>query len=327
MDDIILTKNSTTFLNSVIAKVAATFSIKDLGDLSYFLGIEVIRNSDGIFLSQRKYVHDLLQSTKMANAKSTVSPMAIVPSLSVSQGTPLSNSTEYRSVVGNLQYLSLTRPDVAFVVNRLAQYMHKPTDIHWVAVKRLLRYLAGSCDLGLFFHSSSPLSLHVFSDADWAGNPNDRTSTSAHLVFLGNNLISWSSKKQKSVVRSSTKAEYWAIASATPEIMWLQSLMHELGVSLPSTPPIYCDNIGATYLCANHVYHSRMKHIAIDFHFVRQKVQVGNLRISHVSSADQLEDALTRDTKCLDKTLVHSSISAASLQDWCAFSHHLKGAY
>ena len=119
--------------------------------------------------------------------------------------------------------------------------------------------------------------LHGFSDSDWAGNTDDRTSTSGHIVFLGHNAISWSSKKQRFVARSSTEVEYRSVASITTEITWLQSLLSELGVHLPTIPTFYCDNIGATYLCANPVFHSRMKHIAIDFHFVREKVKNGDI--------------------------------------------------
>ncbi|KAH9662761.1 retrovirus-related pol polyprotein from transposon RE2 [Citrus sinensis] len=213
---------------------------------------------------------------------------------SLHDGVSLSDANAYRSIVGGLQYLSLTRLDVAFAVNKLSQFMHCPTTQHWVAVKQLLRYLWGTIHHGLFLHRNSPLLLHGFSDADWAGNTDDRTSTSGHTVFLGHNAIFWSLKKQCSVARSSIEAEYRSVASITAEITWLQSLLSELGVHLPTIPTIYCDNIGARYLCANPVFHSRMKHIAIDFHFVREKVKNSDIRVSHVSSADQLADALTK---------------------------------
>lgn len=215
-----------------------------------------------------------------------------VPTLQ--DGTSLTDATEYHSIVGGLQYLSLTRPDVEFTVNKLSQFMHCPTSQHWSLVKRLLRYLRGTADHGLFLRRNSPLSLHGFSDAEWAGNIDDRTSTSTHVVFLGHNAISWSLKKQRTVARSSTEAEYQAVASITAELTWIQSLLRELGVQLPTSPTVYCDNINATYLCANPVFHSRMKHVAIDFHFVREKVQNGKLRISHISSTNQLADALTK---------------------------------
>ncbi|RVX23195.1 Retrovirus-related Pol polyprotein from transposon RE1 [Vitis vinifera] len=155
---------------------------------------------------------------------------------------PLSDPTEYRTVVGSLQYLSLTRPDIAYTVNKLSQFMHQPTS-----------------DTGM-------------QSSVCCGNKDDFTSTSAYIIYLGHNPISWSSKKQRTVARSSTKAEYRSVASTAAEIRWICSLLTELGVTLPQQPAIYCDNVGATNLCSNPVFHSRMKHVALDYHFIREQV-------------------------------------------------------
>lgn len=156
--------------------------------------------------------------------------------------------------------------------NRLSQFMHRPTDDHWQAVKRVLRYLAGTQSHGIFLSSRSPISLHAFSDADWAGDVDDFVSTNAFIVYLGTTPVAWTSKKQTGVARSSTEAEYRSVANTAAELSWVCSLLTELGVTFPSTPVIYCDNLGATYLSANPVFHSRMKYLALDFHFVRQNV-------------------------------------------------------
>ena len=157
-----------------------------------------------------------------------------------------------------------------------------------------MRYLKGTLNYGIFFRKNTSLHLHAFADADWAGNFDDRTSTSGYIVFLGATPISWSSKKQKTVARSTTEAEYRAVATAAAELNWVTNLLKELNVNSTVIPTIYCDNIGATYLCANPVFHSRMKHIAIDFHFVRDQVARHQLRVSHVHTADQLADSLTK---------------------------------
>ena len=141
---------------------------------------------------------------------------------------------------------------------------------------------------------STPVSLHGYSDADWGGDPDDRTSTGAYVVFLGENPISWSSTKQCTVARSYIEAEYRAMVSATAEMEWIKSLLTDLGVTLQSIPVLYSDNLGATYLCANPVFHSRMKHLAIDYHFVRDLVHHRPLRVAHISGPDQLADALTK---------------------------------
>lgn len=147
---------------------------------------------------------------------------------------------------------------------------------------------------GIFLHAHNTPNLHAFTDADWAGNKDDYISTGAYIVYLGRHPIAWSSKKQTGVARSSTEAEYRSLAATTAEVCWLQSLLSELDAPSPTTPVIYCDNIGATYLAENPVFHLRMKHLALDYHFVRQFVQSGALRVSHVNSADQLADALTK---------------------------------
>ncbi|KAK0591174.1 hypothetical protein LWI29_036520 [Acer saccharum] len=294
VDDIILTGSDPLVVDRFILALAHRFSIKDLGHLSYFLGVEVLESSHGLFLSQRKYVTDILLRTKMLNAKPVQTQLPTDQPIKLLDGTSLTDATEYRQVIGALQYLSFTRPDIAFAVNKLAQFMHRPTTGHWSLTKRLLRYLKGTIGHGLVLRRDSPITLHAFSDADWAGNHDDRTSTSAYVLFLGSNAVSWCSRKQKSVARSSTEAEYRSVALATTEVIWLSSLLQELLVQ-PTTPPtIFCDNIGATYLCSNPVFHSRMKHIAIDFHFVSERVQCGQLRVSHVASADQLADSLTK---------------------------------
>ncbi|XP_057994335.1 uncharacterized mitochondrial protein AtMg00810-like [Hevea brasiliensis] len=160
-------------------------------------------------------------------------------------GSPHPHPEHYRQVLGSLQYLTLTRPDIAFSVNKLAQFMHSPTDIHWQAVKRLLRYLRGTASLGLTFTKRTSILLQAFSDSDWAGCPDDRRSTGGYLVYMGDNLISWSSKKQPTVARSSTESEYKAIANVTAEVMWLGSLVHEIGFPNALPAKLWCDNIGA----------------------------------------------------------------------------------
>ena len=147
---------------------------------------------------------------------------------------------------------------------------------------------------GLFLHKVNTLSLHAFLDADWACNKDDYTSTSAYIVYLGHRPISWSSKKQCTVVRSSIEAEYQLVSSITSKINWICSLLTKLGVTLPTPHVIYCDNVGVTYLCSNPVFHLRMKHVAINYHFIRDQVKSGTRRVTHVSPADQLADTLTK---------------------------------
>jgi histone deacetylase 1/2 len=216
--------------------------------------------------------------------------------LSLSGGTPLGpeDSTQYRSIVGALQYLTLTRLDLCFSVNKVCQYLHAPTTEHWTAAKRILRYVKDTLKLGITFIKSSSTFLSAFSDADWAGCLDDRWSIGGFAIFVGPNLVSWSAREQATVSRSSTEAEYKALANATAELIWVEALLTKLGVKLKVKPSLWCDNLGATYLSANPVFHARTKHIEIDFHFVRERVANNQLVIRFVSSKDQVADGFTK---------------------------------
>ena len=212
---------------------SSAFFSQRSGPSIIFFGVEVVSYRHGLLLSQKRYIKDLLTKTNMQAAKPVHTPLPTSSSsIKLSFGSPLSDPTEYRILVGNLQYLSLTRPDISFAVNKMSQFIHQPTYEHWTLVKRILRYLNGTVNDGLLLHRTSPLSLHAFSDsihafsdADWTGNKDDYSSIGAYLVYLGSNLISWSSKKQKTMARYSTEVVYRSVAATAVELCWVCSLL------------------------------------------------------------------------------------------------------
>jgi histone deacetylase 1/2 len=296
VDDIVVVSSSDSAVDALLHDLGMAFALKDLGELHFFLGIEVKKVSDGIILSQEKYAKELIARVNMTGCKPVDTPLSTSEKLSLVDGELLSSddSTRYRSIVGALQYITLTRPDISYSVNKVCQFLHAPTTIHWTSVKRILRYLQGTVSLGLRLSKSSSILVSAFSDADWAGCPDDRRSTGGFAVFFGSNLISWSARKQATVSRSSTEAEYKALANATAEVIWIQTLLKELGVPQPRAACLWCDNIGATYLCANPVFHARTKHIEVDYHFVRERVARKLLDIRFIPSGDQLADGFTK---------------------------------
>ena len=296
VDDIIVASSTHEAASALLQDLNKDFALKDLGVLNYFLGIEVNKTQDDILLTQEKYAKEVLQRVGMMDCKPVSTPLSTSEKLSAHEGSLLGSkdATNYRSVVGALQYLTLTRPDLSYSVNKVCQYLHAPTMTHWIAVKRILRYLKHTVKIGLRISRSSSLLVSAFSDADWAGCSDDCRSTGGFDVFLGSNLISWSARKQATVSRSSTEAEYKAIANATAEIMWIQTLLYELGIQVPKAARLWCDNIGAKYLTANPVFHARTKHIEVDYHFVRERVARKLLEIEYVSTRDQIADGFTK---------------------------------
>jgi hypothetical protein len=190
--------------------------LKILGELHYFLGIEVNKVQHGILLTQGKYAAELLGKAQMGNCKSVATPLSRAEKLLVEEGTPLGpeDSTRYQSIMGALQYLTLAHPDISYAINNVCQFLHAPTIVHWCAVKRILRYVQGTIHMGLKLVKDKSTLVSAFSNADWAGNADDRRSIGGFVVFLGSNLMLWCARKQHTVSRSSIEAKYKALADA-----------------------------------------------------------------------------------------------------------------
>uniref|UniRef100_A0A1J3JIQ3 Putative mitochondrial protein n=1 Tax=Noccaea caerulescens TaxID=107243 RepID=A0A1J3JIQ3_NOCCA len=294
VDDILLTASSDTLLRSIISSLKSEFSMTDLGLLHHFLGICVHRDSNSIILSQQNYIADILHRANMTNCNPCATPVDTAGKLRADIGDLVRDPTLYRSLAGALQYLTFTRPDIAYAVQQICLYMHDPREPHFNALKRILRYLKATITQGLHLTRSTTTSITAYTDADWAGCPTTRRSTSGYCVFLGDNLISWSSKRQQTVSRSSAEAEYRGVANAVAETTWIRNLLLELHCPIAKATLVYCDNISAVYLSTNPVQHQRTKHVELDILFVREKVALGQVRVLHVPSSHQYADIFTK---------------------------------
>ncbi|GKV43433.1 hypothetical protein SLEP1_g50721 [Rubroshorea leprosula] len=294
VDDIIITGNDTTRINALKKYLHTKFSIKDLGPLKYFLGIEVACTTEGIVLSQRKYALDILTETGTIGARPSPFPMEQHHQLHSATGPLLSNPAQYRRLVGRLLYLTITRLDICYSVSILTQFMQNPRQEHHEAAMRVLRYIKTSPGQGILLSSTSPIHLTAYCDADWAECSLTRRSTTGYFICLGNSPVSWKSKKQATVSRSSVEAEYRAMAMTVSELIWLKSLLRDLGMYLQQPMTLFCDNQAALHIATNPVFHERTKHIEIDCHFVRERIQRKELLTKHVSSQQKTADMFTK---------------------------------
>ncbi|KAJ9562044.1 hypothetical protein OSB04_007204 [Centaurea solstitialis] len=240
------------------------------------------------------YINSLFKKKFWFKITGVTTPVDLNAKLSATDGPLFHDPTLYRSLAGALQYLTFTRPDISYAVQQVCLFMHEPHEPHFAFLKRIIRYLQGTLSYGIRIVRSTTTSLVAYSDADWGGCPDSRRSTSGYCVFFGDNLISWSSKCQSTVSRSSAEAEYRGVANAVAEATWVRNLLLELQLPLRQASVVYCDNVCAVYLSDNPVQHQRTKHIEIDIHFVREKVRIGHIRVLHVPSSLQYADIFTK---------------------------------
>ncbi|XP_049936538.1 secreted RxLR effector protein 161-like [Nymphaea colorata] len=231
-----------------------------------------------------KFASELVDRTGISDDKVVDTPEALGVKMKIDDGEILENPTPFRQIVGALSYLSITRPDIAHVVHVISQFQQRPTSVHIGAAMRIVRYVKSTINKGLFLSSSSLLELVAYTDADWGGDPNNRHSTTGFCVFLGDSLISWRCKKQNKVSLSSTEAEYRAMATTTMEIVWLKSLLKDMGIHIKDPVKLCCENKSAIYIASNHTFHERTKHIEMDCHYVREEFLQKNIDLSYVPS-------------------------------------------
>ena len=267
--------------------------MKDLGTLKYFLGIEVSRSKNELFLSQRKYTLDLLNETGNSTCELVNTPIEVNHDLSIYHDQIPTNKERYQRLVGKLIYLTHTRPNISYAVSMVSQFMHNPSNQDMRVVNRILAYLESSPGKGILFSKHGHLDIGRYTDSNFAGSKSDRKSTSGYVSFVGGNLVTWRSKKQSVVSLSSAEAKYRALHHTTTKLTWLRILLSKLGFGHKKPMMFFCDNTTAIKVANNPVQHDKTKHIELDRNYIKDDLDYSQITIPYIKSIDQLADVMT----------------------------------
>ena len=311
VDDLIIAASNSKLMSDIKSSLSDAFSVKDLGVLNYFLGINFQVNDDNIIMSQTKYVSKMLDKFDMSECKPKSMPCEIdVNNILREVSEPLDNPKLFRAIVGSLIYvMTCTRPDLCYVVTMLSQHMANPKVIHLSLAKHVLRYLKGTINYGLTFSRVKDVEIIGFTDSDWGSSP-DRRSISGYCYTLNSNgpLISWSSRKQRIVALSSSEAEYVAMTEAMKEANFLRQLLADMTGSERQVVRLYADNQSAIKLAENPCHHKKSKHIDIRYHFIRQEIADGIVNVKYIPTNDNVADMFTKPlskTKILNFKMIY----------------------
>ncbi|GJV29862.1 putative ribonuclease H-like domain-containing protein [Tanacetum coccineum] len=293
VDDIIFGSTKKELCDEFEKLMKDKFQMSSMGELTFFLGLQVQQRKKGIFISQDKYVHEILRKFNYTDVKSASTPTDLEKPLVKDADADDVDEHLYRSMIGSLMYLTASRPDIMFAVCACARFQVSPKTSHLLAVKRIFRYLKGKPSLGLWYSKDSPLELVAYTDSDYAGATLDRKSTTGGCQFLGNRLISWQCKKQTVVATSTTEAEYVAAASCCGQVLWIQNQLLDYGYNFMSTI-IYIDNTSTICIIENPVQHSKTKHIEIRHHFIRDCNTKKLIQMAKIDTQLNVADLLTK---------------------------------
>jgi hypothetical protein len=316
VDDIIFGSTNVALCREFEAMMQKKFEMSQMGEMDFFLGLQVDQSSKGIFIHQTKYVHDILNKFQMTDSKPIGTPLVINHGIGVDEkGEPV-DPTMYRAMIGSLMYLTASRPDIMFPTCLLSRYQSKPKMSHFMAVKRILRYLKGCPDKGLWYPRDDKFDLVAFSDSDYGGCKLDAKSTSAGCQFLGGRLVTWQCKKQTAVAQSTCEARYIAASSCCAQVLWIQQQMRDYGYEFLNTP-INVDNEAAINITRNPVQHSKTKHIDIKYHFIRDCFEKKLIDVVKIHTDHQRADLFTKafDKSRFEYLLLINGIVVKSVND------------
>ncbi|KAI3715571.1 hypothetical protein L6452_22557 [Arctium lappa] len=293
VDDIIFVSTNPKYCKNFSNLMVSRFQMNMMGEMNFFLGLQVKQFSSGIFINQSKYIFDILRRFKMENSKPIGTPMAPGTKIGIDPSGKDVDVRTYREMIGSLMYLTSSRTDIMFSTCLCARYQANPKEIHLSAVKRIFRYLKGTADLGLWYPKDTSFEITSYIDADHAGCMLDRKSTSGHIQFLGDKLVSWASKKQLCVLTSTVEAEYVAATSCCSQVLWMRTQLRDYGFHFNKIL-IYCDSKSAIAITANPVQHTKTRHIDVMYHFIKDNVEKGTIELFFVKTDYQLADLFTK---------------------------------
>ncbi|CAA7062104.1 unnamed protein product [Microthlaspi erraticum] len=321
VDDLIYTGDNVSMMEEFKKSMQREFDMTDLGKMRYFLGIEVLQTTRGIHISQGKYALEVLKRFNMEDCNAVYNPMVPGSKLDMDEEGERVDETFYKQIIGSLMYITTTRPDLQFSVSLLSRYMARPTQLHLQAVKRVLRYLRGTMDFGIWYKREGNGNLLVYIDSDFAGDVESRKSTSGYVFLMNDAAVAWLSKKQPIVTLSTTEAEYVAASVCACQAIWFKRVLKELGYDGEESTVILCDNTSAIKLSKNPVFHGRCKHIGVRFHFLRDLVNEGAIRLEHCGTSDQVADIFTKALKRDVFEGLRSKLGICSVADKLSFEH------
>ena len=299
VDDFLLSSNNITLLRQIKSQLQQGFKMKDLGEAHYILGMQIThkRAEKSIHLHQQHYINTVLERFGMSDCKAVSTPTDTNSKLEATTPSEATTREPFASAVGSIMYAMVaTRPDIAFAVGAVCAHMQNPSDAHWIAVKRILRYLKGTAHLGLHFNANNnpKVEIHGYCDSDYAGDTTTSKSTSGYVFTCANAAITWKSQKQSRVALSTTEAEYTAAAEAIKEAVWLRHLQQDLLIPISARITLYCDNQGALALSKKPINHTRTKHVTTRYHFVREAVDTNEISMQYLQTNEMLADILTK---------------------------------
>lgn len=312
VDDLIYTGNDDELMMEFKKSMKSEFAMTDMGKMRFFLGLEATQQAGGIFLCQKKYMTDLLERFGMSNSNCVHNPMTPGSKLGKDEDGKGVDKTLYKQMVGSLMYATATRPDIMYSVSQVSRYMENPKEVHLQAVKRIIRYLKGTCEFGLFYHKNGTRDLIGYTDSDYANDVEDRKSTSGYVFMMSKAAISWCSKKQQVVSLSTTEAEFIAAATSSCQAVWLRRILEAVGRNQTSPTVIYCDNSSTIKLSRNPVMHGRSKHIDVRFHFLRDLTRNETIELQHCSSKEQMADVMTKPLKLEDFVRIRGKLGVVA---------------